>query len=364
MAKQEARFINRELSWLEFNQRVLDEALDESVPLLERLNFLAITASNLDEFFMVRVGGLQMLRDRNVRKPDPAGLTPRAQLAAIAERAKKMVEAQYRCYREQLDPALRAAGIRRVTPAEVTPMQARVLDGIFEESVFPVVTPVAVTADSRFPSLTNLRLHVAVRIKSAEGDARYAIIAVGDGMKRFLALPAESGYAYMTMEDLIRMRIDRLFPGEQVLESVPFRLTRNADIRVREDMAADFMMEMENVLDQRREGHGVRLEIKSIASRTLSGFLRRRLQVRAENVYEVPGPMDLSAFGELTRVDGFDELRYAPWSPQPSADVDPGRSIFDEMGEHDILLNHPYERFDPVLRLIEEASRDPDVLAI
>jgi len=265
MPKGETLFFNRELSWLEFNQRVLEEALASDVPLLERLNFLAITSSNLDEFFMVRVGGLELLVKSKVRNPDQAGLTPVEQLQQISSRVHDMVACQYGAFCDALEPALREAGIRRLEPRELSGRQKRYVERYFTEAVFPVVTPMAVEASAMFPLLVNLSVNVAVRLAPVAGKrtARFAVIPIGARMDRFVSVPGSGGYSYMTVESIIAMFIDRLFPGESVNECATFRITRNADMSVREDMAADLMAEMENVLAWRKQSDCVRLEIEA-----------------------------------------------------------------------------------------------------
>lgn len=368
MAIPEVSFFNRELSWLEFNQRVLDEALDVSVPLLDRLSFLAITASNLDEFFMVRVGGLKMLVDEGMRKRDPSGMTPRQQLDTVMARALTMVEDQYRCYREDLEPLLAEQGIRRVHVDDVTPDQRQHLRRMFDEEIFPVVSPMAADDPDDFPYLVNLRLHVMVRMKASASETRprprYAVIPLGDTMTRFVTVPTPSGFAYVTIEDVIRLFIHEIFPGREVLEVVPFRVTRNADMSVREDQAEDFLSQMQEVLDKRRRGDCVRVEVKGLASKMLFNHLRRALQVRDGHAYRVPGPMALAGFEALVSLGGFEALRSEPWQPLPCPDIDAGKSIFDELKQKDVLLYHPYDSFDPVLQLVQEAASDPDVLAI
>jgi polyphosphate kinase len=366
MPKGESLFFNRELSWLEFNQRVLDEALSPAVPLLERLNFLSITASNLDEFFMVRVGGLELLVKSNVRKQDQAGLTPAAQLRAISTRVHEMVSCQYEAFGNVLEPALQALGIRRVNPGELTPRQKRYVERHFAQAVFPVVTPMAVEASRGFPLLGNLALNVAVRLAPEPGKrrARYAVIPIGARMERFVSVPGPEGYCYMTIESILAMFADRFFPGEEVRECTTFRITRNADMSVREDMASDLMAEMENVLAWRKQSDCVRLEIESGVSSSLLAFLRRALKVREPNVYKAAGPLNLTDFRQLSALEGYDPHRYEPWSPQPSPDIDLRESVFAELSRRDVLLAHPYESFDPVVRLVEEAAEDPGVLAI
>ena len=366
MTSPPSKFINRELSWLEFNQRVLEEAQDESLPLLERLKFLAITASNLDEFFMVRVGGLQIVAERGNAAPDPAGLMPVEQLQAISERTHQMVRDQYACYGEQLEPALAAAGMKRVRPAELSERQRSLAEQIFEAEIYPVFTPQAVTA-ADFPLLVGCTLNACVRLNptaSQPTTPRFAILPFGRGAARFFTLHADRGYAYILLEDIVRLFAGRFFSGEEVVECVPFRITRNADLAMREDSAADLLAGMEELLDARRRSDCVRLEVAADVSEELLAFFRLALEVNDTDIFPANGPLELSAFMPLTEMKGFDPLRYDPWPPQPSPDIDPKASLFDVIARRDVLLHHPYESFEPVVRFIEEAANDPDVLAI
>lgn len=366
MGDPPSRYINRELSWLEFNSRVLDEAQDDSIPLLERLKFLAITASNLDEFFMVRVGGLQLLSRQGNTKPDPAGMTPDEQLAAISVRTHRMTADQHRCYLKYLEPGLATAGIRRARSTELNERQKKFLEQTFNDEISAVLTPMAVGPDAAFPLLQNQTLNVCVRLAPVADDnaPRFAIIPFGRSTSRFITLPSEGGYAFILLEDVVGMYADRFFPGEAVQECVPFRITRNADLSIREDLASDLLEEMEEILDARKEGNCVRLEIADHATKVLQQFLERALAVRSDEVYSSPGPIDLAAFMRLTDLQGFDNLKYEAWPPRPSPDVDLTAGLFSVLSRRDILLNHPYESFEPVARLIEEAADDPDVLAI
>ncbi|MBD3317495.1 MAG: polyphosphate kinase 1 [Chitinivibrionales bacterium] len=359
-----ADFLNRELSWLEFNQRVLGEAEDAGVPLLERLNFLSITGSNLDEFFMVRVGGLQSLVQEGIHKRDSAGLSPSKQLQLIGARVRSMVQAQYACWSEQLAPALRQAGIERLQPEQLDGGQRRHVAHHFDGEVYPILAPTAVDIAAHRPLLGNLRPYLAVRIKTGRRKERFAIIPLGMHLPRFLPLPSDGGYRYMHLEDEVAMHVERLFPGETIVETVAFRMTRNADLPVREDSAPDLLTEMVEVLDARKESHCVRLEVEAKISAKLRKFLRELLNVSERDIYRIPGPLDLAAFRALASVDGFEELRYEPWSPQPSPSVDPAKSMFEVLSKSNVLLSHPYESFEPVVRLIEEAADDDDVLAI
>ena len=362
-----SKYINRELSWLEFNQRVLDEARNADVPLLERVRFLSITASNLDEFFMVRVGGLRLLTQRGVTRPDPAGMTPAEQLAAVGRRTRDMVTAEYECYLAELQPALSTADIRRVLSPDMTERQRDSVAKLFESDIRLILTPMAVSGADDFPLLVNQSLNVCVRLAPAAAEPnapRFAVIPLGQVVRRFVTLPSEGGYAFTMLEDVVAMLIDRFFPGEDVLECVPFRLTRNADMGLREDQAFDLLAQMEELLDARKESDCVRLEIADHASPELLGFLRDALSLGEGDVFAVPGPLDLSALRQLADLAGFDDLRYPPWPPQPSPGVDPTVPMFDVLAHRDLLLYHPYDSFEPVVRLIEEAARDPDVLAI
>jgi polyphosphate kinase len=361
------RYFNRELSWLAFNRRVLNEARDASVPLLERLKYLAITSSNLNEFFMVRVGGLQMLLAAGKRKPDPSGLTPAQQLRAIAQETTRMVEEQYACLARELEPGLRESGITRVRANTLTERQRRHLDARFESAIYPVMTPMALDG-GRFPLLQNLALYMLVRLLPAGNatarKARYALLPLGRGTQRVISLPSETGYAFMLIEDVVELYVSRFFPDAEVLDTVPFRITRNADMAVREDMASDLLSGMEDVLAARRTSDCVRLELDRRASRTAQAALVRWLGVRRDAVYRVAGPVGLEEFMTVATLSGFDAMHYEPWPCHPSPKVDPRRGIFETIAGKDILLYHPYEFFDPVQRLVEEAVDDPDVLAV
>ncbi len=360
-------FINRELSWLEFNQRVLGEAWDDTNPLLERLKFLAISASNLDEFVMVRVGGLQLLAERGTTQRDPAGLTAAQQLEAIGIRMRAMVGDQYRCYRDELEPLLAEAGVRRIRPEELSDRQRTIVKQVFNDEILTIVTPIAVSLDEDFPLLANRTLSVCVQLdtdSTAPHEPRFAVIPIGSPVSRIVTLPSEGGYEYILVEDVIGMFVDRFFPGEPIVEAVPFRITRNADMSLREDAASDLLAQMEEFLDERRLAACVRLELSADATPATRGFLQQTLCVSAENIYAVDGPLDCSAFMQITAIRGFESLRNEIWPPRPSPDAPPQRTMFDAIAEKDVLLYHPYESFEPVVRLIDEAAQDPDVLAI
>ncbi len=361
------RFLNRELSWLAFNERVLAEAQDAGNPPLERLKFLAITASNLDEFFMVRVGSLQALAARGGRGNDPAGLTPRQQLAEIARRAHEFVRAQHACYAESIAPALAAAGIRPVRMDELNEAESRHLARLFDEELYPLLTPMAVEEGDPFPTLPGLTLHLAVRLRRAAepgGGEALGLVGLPRSASRFYAVPGREGYAYIAAEDLMEAFAERLFPGYEILEAAGFRITRNADMSVREDLAGDLLAQMKEVLVERRLSDVLRLELRAPLSAAFQRQLERRLEVRPEEVYAARGPLDFSGFFAIAGMSGFDELKIEPWTPCPSPDVPAAGSIFDAIARRDILLFHPYESFDPVLRFVKEAASDPKTLAI
>jgi polyphosphate kinase len=367
-AEPKQRYLNRELSWLEFDQRVLDEAMDQSLPLLERLRFLAITSSNLDEFFRVRVGSLEMLVRQGVTRPDPTGLSPQQQLAAIRERVQNLVAAQYACYIDNLEPNLAAAGVRRVRADALNHAQRRLLRQVFDAEIFPILTPVAVVSAEDFPLLPNQTLAACVRLAPERGTddeaERFAVIPFGPAAPRFISLPSESGSAHLLLEDAVQSFADRFFPGEEVRECVAFRITRNADVAAREDAAADLLDAMEHVLQERRLGDCVRLEAAQEMSGEMLGFLQQVLEASDDAIYRIPGPLDLTAFFRICDHAGSDSLRYESWPPQSSPDLPAGEQIADIVTHRDIMLFHPYESFEPVVRLIEEAAVDKDVLAI
>jgi polyphosphate kinase len=362
-----AKFFSRELSWLEFNQRVLDEARDEGLPLLERLKFLAITASNLDEFFMVRVGGLRVLVEQQITATDAAGMSPAEQLAAISKRAGEMVAQQQACFAE-LEQKLAEAGIRRVRGQELSERRAKTVDQVFESEIFSVMTPRAVRQGEEFPLLVNQMLHVAVHLApdaASDGQPRLGIIPLGRSLPRFLTLSGgERGYSYVLLEDVVVRALHRFFPGEKVLGHAVFRITRNADFSFRDDLANDLLAGMEGILTARKYGSCVRLELASGGSAPVVSSLAAALEVATADVFQTEAPLDLAAFMQLTDLAGFDSLKYEPWPPQPSTQIDPGTKMFDILARQDVLLYHPYESFDPVLRLVDEAAADPDVLAI
>jgi polyphosphate kinase len=361
------KFLNRELSWLEFNQRVLDEARDESLPTLERLKFLAITSTNLDEFFMVRVGGLHVLLDEGMTSPDPSGVTPAEQLAAVGKRVRQLVKDQYACFMDLLEPKLAEAGIKRLRPAELNDRQARSVEQIFDNEIFSVLTPMAVRSREDFPLVVNLTLNVCVQLAPA-ADApqtpRFAVMPLGRALPRMFTLGSDRGHAFILLEDVVTRHLNRFFAGEEIIASAVFRITRNADFVLRDDLAPDLLSGMEGILAARKHGQCVRLEIGAGASSQIVQFLAETLQIDESDVFLAPGPADLGAFMPLADRPGFEALKYEPWPPQAPPEIEPGQSLFDVLSRRDVLLYHPYQSFEPVQKLVEEAAADPDVLAI
>ncbi len=358
--------INRELSWLEFNQRVLNEALRDDLPLLERVKFLAITASNLDEFFQVRVGGLMLLRHSGLKKTDPSGLTPTRNLAVLRQRILRMKEEQYRLLGQTLVPALAKAGIRLMSPSDLGTEQAAQIAATFEDLVFPLLTPLAVEPGETPPVVAALQVVVACRLSDPEtGATRHALIPIPDSIGRRVPVPhTEGSHGFMLIEDLVSTHAGLFFPGESVTATSVFRVTRNGDIAVRDEDSTDLADEMENMLTARRFSDTVRLELRADAPRDLARMIQEVTGAGSQELYRVDGPPGLAAFMDLASLPDFDHLRDADWPAQNSPSVAPGTTMFETIASGDIMLFHPYESFEPVLRLIEEAAEDPDVIAI
>jgi len=366
MTLDPSHFINRELSWLEFNQRVLDQARYAKVPVLERMKFLAITASNLDEFFMVRVGGLQLQQAQGIETPDPSGATVTQQLISIYDRVNTIIRDQYECFLNSIEGTLVEEGLERVVASQANAPRAEAISRFFQDEVYPVISPMDLDPDAPFPLLSNLGFYLCVRMASGDSDSphRFAFIPLGKAISRFITLPSEKGYSYALLEDVISHHAEQYYPGKRIEECIAFRVTRNADVSVREDSASDLILGMEEVLSSRRSADFVRLEISDSVSDITLSFLKQKLGLDDRDVFKIPGPLDLSSLMILTEIEGFPALRDSVWPPQRSPQIDPTISMFQTIAEQDILMCHPYESFEPVVRLIEEAAVDPDVLAI
>ena len=359
-------YLNRELSWVEFNQRVLNEALRDDLPLLERVKFLAITAANLDEFFQVRIGGLMVMRRSGLKSADASGLTPAKNLAALRERILTMSADQYTLWNDTLVPALESAGIRPLQPEDLSLEQSAQAAAAFEDLVYPLLTPLAIDPGEVPPAVPALQLVVACRLLDPETEiTRHALIPIPDTLNRRVPLASETAaHAFLFIEDLVALHASRFFPGESLISSTAFRVTRNGDIAVQEEDAIDLAGEMEEVLTARRFADTVRLELRSDAPRDLARMIQNVTSASSQEVYRTDGPPGLASFMELAFLPGFDQLRDEDWPGQNSPAITPGTSMFETISSGDLLLFHPYESFEPVLRLVEEAANDEDVVAI
>jgi polyphosphate kinase len=363
----ENNLIGREVSWVEFNARVLDAGLKPYNPLLERLKFLAIVSSNFDEFFMVRLAGLARMHREGVRTRCPAGLTPNQQLTWCAQRTAEIVEAQYVAYR-QIRDQLAARGLLLARQSDYTDEQRRFIENIFEEEIFPVLTPLAAGEDD-FPFAANGRLHVAFLIQPNSGDdkgsRKLAIVPIPAICGRLRSIPAEAETACMTyVEDMVGACGERMFPGHSVLESTVFRVTRDADLSVDEERDWGFVDAMAAVVLERDRGVPVRLEIAAGSAR-LKKLLVNAVGLKRHQIFEIDGPLDLTCCFAVAGLPGFEALQNPDWLPQQPRDLpDAEEDLFDAIRSRDIMIHMPYESFDPVLQLIRQAAADEMVLAI
>ena len=371
---QPAYYNNRELSWLAFNERVLEEALDETNPLGERFKFLAIFSSNLDEFFMVRVAGLKDQVKAGFNKPEnKAGLTPKQQLSAISKKNHELVTLQNQTFTNELLPLLQKENIFIVSMDEVSTEQYQFLSEMFDEQIFPVLTPMAVDAYRPFPMLLNKSLNLAIRLsdpfESGRDKYKIAIVQVPALMERYIELPSEHNKRqFILLEDVISHFIDRLFKGFEVESVSQFRITRNADMTIHEEGARDLLKEIEKELKKRKWGAAVRLEVrKGCADEQIVHFLQEVLEVHYKDVYHIEGPLDLTfLFGfhkEIAR--NKEHLLYQTLIPQPPQDLEgEEEDIFSVVSRKDVFLHHPYESFEAVVDFMDQAAEDPHVLAI
>ena len=371
-------FINRELSWLEFNARVLEEAEDKKNPLLERVKFLAIFASNLDEFFMVRVAGLreQAFGEMLPQDPPADGLKPLAQLQQISRRTEQLVAQQYACWNGSILPALSAAGIHFHAVKDLDTRQLKSLDKYFRQSVFPVLTPMAIDPSHPSPRFHNRGLYLAAMLErlSGVGPARlFAVVQVPQVLPRFVAVEPEEPTQFVFLEDLIASRLPDLFGGYRIVDHATFRVTRDMDISLLEQEADDLLRSIESRLRARQRTEAVRLEISAGMNSSILKMLVTEEELHHDTksigegyneVYEIGGPLDMSSLFELAPLVGRDDLREPPLVPRPPVGLRDYDDLFAEIAAKDILLHHPYDSFAPVLDFIELAARDPQVLAI
>ena len=366
--KDPAYYENRELSWIKFDQRVLSESRDKSIPLLERLKFVSITSSNLDEFFMVRVASLKDMVHVKYKKRDIAGMTATEQLSAINKQARELVNIQYSTFSRSLMPLLRKEGIYLLDAHEdLNEEQARFVDRYFMENVYPVLTPMAVDASRPFPLIRNKTLNIAALLtgKKTEDETVFATVQVPSVLPRLVQIPSEGETkSFILLEQIIERNIGILFSNYKVLCAYPYRIMRNADLTIDEDEASDLLKEIENKLKMRQWGEVIRLEIEEKVDKKLLKFLKTELKVSDEDIFQIAGPIDLTFLMKMYGIDGYDHLRYKPYTPQQVPEITPGSDIFAAIRKGDIFLHHPYETFDPVVDFIRQASKDPDVLAI
>ncbi|MCQ2364354.1 MAG: polyphosphate kinase 1 [Akkermansia sp.] len=356
-------YINREISWLEFNQRVLRQGQRRDLPLLERLKFLSITASNLDEFFQVRVGGLVLLDRSGKAAPDLVGLTPAEQLELIHERVARMVQEQYALL-EELRAPLQEAGLYPLPMASLNEAQRLALEDYFTANVAPLLTPLAMERENP-PMLPNLSLIVGAEIQ-AEGaeESRFIAVTLPESLPRCIRSAALGREGYVLLEELVMAFLHKFFPKERVLCAAPFRVTRNGDIAVSEEEGGDLAHEMEEALVARKFSDCVRLELPEGIAPDFAARIARVCGAEGVALWRVPGFLRLVDFQQIAYEPGHEALKVESWSGNPPADVDPNISMFENIAQGDILIHNPFESYEPVVRLIEEAAADPDVLAI
>lgn len=358
-------YINRELSWLDFNLRVLNEARDRNNPLFERIKFLAITCSNLDEFFMVRVASLKNMVHSDYKKPDPSGLTPKEQLAAISEKTHKMAEAQYNVYSRSLIPALESENIHILTRDKLNEGQLKYIKQYFDEEVYPVLTPMAVDSSRPFPLIHNKELNICALIKNGKKESAFATVQIPSVLPRVIELPKINGDRYfITLEEIVSEFLPKLFAGHDIICSYPYRIMRDADLPIDEDDSEDLLLEIQKNLKQRERSDVIRLEVDSQIKKELLSILKKELSVEKEDIYKINGPIDLTFLNKLYGFKGFDNLKYKPFKPQVHPRFIKCDDIFEEIKKKDVLLHHPYDSFSTVVELIKKAAHDDGVLAI
>ena len=364
----EPAYFNRELSWLAFNRRVLEQAQSERHPLLERVRYLSISANNLDEFFEIRVAGLIQQRDSGVTEPGPDGLEPREQLQRIRAIVGELVADQYRCWREQLVPALAAEGIEFKSARELTPTELAWVRAYFREQVYPVLTPLALDQSHPFPQLGNKELNIVVSLNhptSANDGKRIAILPVPRILPRLVAIaPGRRGpHRTILLSEIIKLCAGELFPGYRLTGAHAFRVTRNSDLYIDEEESANLLKKIEDELRNLRRGAAVRLEIEDSVDAALFATICHQLGLAPDNVFRISGPLNLmrlQSLGDLDRPD----LKFAPFTPVNASPLRESQKIFETLRAQDVMLHHPYDAFTPVVDFVEQAARDPQVFAI
>lgn len=360
---------NRELSWLSFNERVLNEARDKSIPLFERLKFLSITASNLDEFFMIRVASLKDMVHAKYTKKDIAGLTASEQLDVILTATHELVNLQYSTYNRSLIPALKQQGMKVVTEHEkLSKEQKAFVDRYFEEDIYPVLTPMAVDSSRPFPLIRNKSLNIGALIseKGEGGEYDFATVQVPGGLPRIIELPQgkEGERRAILLEEIIERNIGKLFLNYDVICAHPYRIMRNADLTIDEDEAADLLKEIQKQLRKRQWGEVIRLEVEEGMDARLLKILKKEFAIKDPDIFYINGPLDLTFLMKMYGMEGFDKYKTPQYQPQPVPAMMTDDDIFTQIRTGDILLHHPYMTFDPVVNFVKQSAKDPDVLAI
>lgn len=358
-------FENRELSWLEFNQRVLDEAENTENPLFERIKFLSIVSSNLDEFFMVRVASLKEQVNVGYEKEDVSGLTPKAQLKEISIRVHKMVEEQSKHLKRSLIPLLRRNGVNLIDVDKLSSVQEAFLEEYFTDIVYPVLTPLAVDSSRPFPLILNKSLNIATLLQKDE-EEEFATVQVPSVLPRYVEIPSdkEGCKYYVLLENIIKKYIQRLFVGHKVLCAYPYRITRNADLSIDEEEAEDLLLEIEKSIKKRKWGETIRLEIENKVDERILNILQKSLKVGKKDIYYIEGPIDLTFLMKMYGLKGYKHLKYDDYEPTTPKDLLGEEDIFEAVRKKDILLYHPFESFEPVVNLVQTAAKDKKVLAI
>lgn len=355
---------NRELSWIDFNKRVLEEATKKDNPIMERCNFLSITSSNLDEFFMVRVAGVLDQIHHGVKSKDASGLTPSEVMSRLSEKIHEFAKKQYSCYNRSIIPSLRANGITFKNANELDGDQKAFIDEYFHKVVFPVLTPMAVDTSRPFPLLANKSLNIALRLTNAENEEFFAVVQVPSILPRFLELPSHEGRAFILLEKVIAAYLNELFELYNIKEYDAFRITRDSDLDIDED-TEDLMAEIKKSIRKRKRGVPVRLEFSKKCNKEIRKFLIDALEVSEDEIYMQRGPLDLTFLSKFAHIKGCENLCFEPIVPvNPPAEFCGYDNIFKAIREKDRLVHHPYESFDVVVDFVKKAAVDPNVLAI
>ena len=384
------KYMNRELSWIGFNYRILSEARDKANPLFERLKFLSITSSNLDEFFMVRVASLKDMINADCDKKDIAGMTPKEQIEAILNETHDFVNLQYSTYNRSLVPALKGENLIIIDKHEhLNEEQKKYVDRYFDEDIYPVLTPMAVDSSRPFPLIRNKSLNIAALLEEKESlaekvearkqekngkkkeekqekELEFATVQVPSVLPRIIRIPSEEEgqTTIILLEEIIERHIQKLFMNYKVVCAHPYRVMRNADLSIDEDDAEDLLKEIEKQLKKRQWGEAIRLEIEDKMDDRLLNILKEELNIRQKDIFQINGPLDLTFLMRLYGIEGFDQLKTPKYIPQPNPAINPDENIFDQISKGDILLHHPYQTFDPVVDFVRQAATDKKVLAI